>query len=172
VGALVGVGMTLAAGAVFGVLVPGHAASPAIWVLAGIVALALVPLMHAQALRLGGWWLPALLLSAFSVAVAYFGLHATLSAWVPPHAAATAPALWIGVALAFGALFLLQSIIAVAPHGQLARRLYPWFYGGLFLDEKFNRLAFALWGPPLPAVSTAPPLPAADTTPATAGFRA
>jgi NAD(P)H-quinone oxidoreductase subunit 5 len=134
-------------------------------------------LVHAQALRLAGWWLPAMLLSAFGVALAYFGLHAALSAWVPPNAAAPAAALWIGVALAFGAQFLLQSIITVAPHGRLARRLYPWFYGGLFLDEKFNRLAFALWGPPLPAVATAP-LPAADTTTAidhatnTAGARA
>ena len=43
--------------------------------------------------------------------------------------------------------------------GALAQRLYPWFYGGLFLDEKFNSLAFALWAPPAPArsVAAAPP---------------
>jgi NAD(P)H-quinone oxidoreductase subunit 5 len=51
------------------------------------------------------------------------------------------------------------------------RRLYPWFYGGLFLDEKFNRIAFSLWRPPGPA-KTAAPLPSSDmstaleTTPA------
>ena len=163
VGALVGVGMTLAAGAAVGVLVPGQAASPATWVLGGIVALALVPLVHAQSLRLGGLWLPALGLGAFGVALAYLGLHEVLGAWVLPSRATPPAALWIGVALAFGALFLLQSIIIVAPQGTLARGLYPWFYGGLFLDEKFNRIAFALWRPPGPVVRAAS-LPAADTT--------
>ena len=175
VGALVGAGMTLAASATVGMVVPGHAASPAIWVLAGIVALALVPLVHAQSLRLGGLWLPALGLGAFGVALVYFGLHAVFAAWVLPKAAAPAAGLWLGVALAFGALFLLQSIITVAPQGAVARSLYPWFYGGLFLDEKFNRFAFALWPPP-GTTPTAAPLPAADTTTAidtpTAGARA
>ena len=165
-GALVGVGMMLAAGAAVGLVAPGHAASPAIWVLAGIVALALVPLVHAQSLRLGGLWLPALGLGAFGVTLAYFGLHAVLAAWVLPEAPAPATPLWLGVALAFGALFLLQSIISVAPQGALARGLYPWFYGGLFLDEKFNRIAFALWRPPGPKPAVAP-LPAADSTTAT-----
>jgi len=163
VGALVGVGMTLLAGATVGWLLPGDAASPAIWVLAGIVGLALVPLVHAQSLRLGGLWLPALVLGAFGVALAYFALHAVLAAWMLPNAAAPAAALWVGVAVAFGALFLLQSIITVAPRGALARGLYPWFYGGLFLDEKFNRIAFALWRPPGPTAAPAT-LPAADTT--------
>jgi NAD(P)H-quinone oxidoreductase subunit 5 len=171
VGALVGGGMTLAAGAAVAAVVPGHAASPAIWVLAGIVALALVPLVHAQSLRLGGLWLPALCLGAFGVALAYFGLHAVFAAWVLPEAAATATLLWVGVAVAFGALFLLQSIITVAPQGAVARGLYPWFYGGLFLDEKFNRIAFALWRPP-GTTPTAAPLPAADATTDTCGARA
>jgi NAD(P)H-quinone oxidoreductase subunit 5 len=162
-GALVGAGMTLAAGAAVGVVVPGHAASPAIWVLAGILALALVPLVHAQSLRLGGLWLPALGLGAFGVALAYFGLHAVFAVWLLANTAAPAAALWVGVALAFVALFVLQSIITVAPQGTLAGGLYPWFYGGLFLDEKFNRFAFALWRPPAP-VAAATPLPAADTT--------
>jgi NAD(P)H-quinone oxidoreductase subunit 5 len=152
--------------------------SPAIWVLAGIVALALVPLVHARSLQLGGLWMPALALGAFGVALAYFTLHSLLASWVLPRAAVqTMPALWVFVALAFGALFLLQSLITVAPQGALARRLYPWFYGGLFLDEKFNRVAFALWPPPVPAASAAP-LPAVETsiatdnaTTATAGAR-
>lgn len=166
VGALVGVGMTLLAGAAVGWLLPGDAASPAVWVLGGVVALALVPLVHAQSLRLGGPWLAALGAGAFGVALAYHALHAMLAGWLLPNAAAPAAALWVGVAVAFGALFLLQSIITVAPQGALARGLYPWFYGGLFLDEKFNRIAFALWRPPGPTVATSP-LPAADTTTAT-----
>jgi NAD(P)H-quinone oxidoreductase subunit 5 len=161
-GALVGAGTTLVAGIALGALAPGHPSSPVAWVLAGIVALALVPLLHKQSPRLGGLWVPALGLGAFGVALAYFGLHAALEGWVPPNPSAPATVLWIGVAFAFGALFLLQSIIAVAPHGTLTRRLYPWFYGGLFLDESFTRRVFALWPPPFP-VPTAALLPRADS---------
>lgn len=164
VGASIGVGMVWAASAVFALLLPSQASlSPAVAVLAGIVALALVPLVHAQALRLGGWWLPALAAGAFGVALAYFGLHALASAWLMPNVSNAPTALWLGVALAFAALFLLQSLITVAPQSALTRRLYPWFYGGLFLDEKFNRIAFGLWRPPGPATSAAP-LPSNDTS--------
>ena len=165
-GSVIGVGMTLAAGALAGLALPAHSAAPAIWVLAGIVALALVPLVHGQSLRLGGLWLPALGLGAFAVALAYFALHALFAGWVLPQAITpheSQTALSIGVALAFGALFLLQSCITVSPHGKLARSLYPWFYGGLFLDEKFNRIAFALWKPPSPAAASGI-LPLADTS--------
>ena len=182
VGALIGMGMTLAAAAAVGLVAPGHAASPAIWVLAGIVALALVPLVHAQSLRLGGLWLPALGLGAFGVALAYLGLHAVLAGWMlpqAPDAGAPATALWVGVALAFVALFVMQSIIVVSPNGAVARGLYPWFYGGLFLDEKFNRIAFALWRPPAltsTMTRTMTSLPSADVTTAadhpTTGARA
>jgi len=171
-GALIGVAMTLAAGAAFGLLAPARVVSPVIWVLAGIVALALVPLVHAQALRLKGLWLPALGLGAFGVALAYFALHTIFASWVLPAAAAPAmpqPALWMAVALAFGALFVLQSLITVAPQGALARRLYPWFYGGLFLDERFNQMAFGLWPAPTAPQTPVPPeeaapWPAADNS--------
>jgi NAD(P)H-quinone oxidoreductase subunit 5 len=159
VGALIGVGMTLAAGAVFGLLMPVQSATPAIWMFAGIVAFALVPLVHAQSLRLGGLWLPALAFGAFGVALAYFGLHEVFAALVlpgmaTPHKPQTA--LLIGVALAFGALFLVQSVVTVSPQGRIARYLYPWFYGGLFLDEKFNLITFTVWCPPSPVASAAP----------------
>jgi len=49
------------------------------------------------------------------------------------------------VAVAFAALFLLQSALATKPQDALAARLYPAFYGGLFLDEKFSRWVFRLW---------------------------
>ena len=166
VGALMGVATTLAAGSLagslFAMLLPTHAAaSPGIWVLAGILALALVPLVHGQSLRLGGWWLPVLGLSAFGTAFAYFALHAVFSTWVLPSAAATPTALWVTVAVAFSLLFLMQSVITVAPRSAVVRGLYPFFFGGLFLDEKFSRLAFRLWGPPVPTVATTP-LPLAD----------
>ena len=172
VGALVGVGMVLGASAAFAALLPGQAGvSPAVAVLAGIVALALVPLVHAQSLRLGGLWLAALGAGAFGVALAYFGLHALALTWLMPIAPNAPMTLCLGVALAFAALFLLQSVITVAPQSALTRCLYPWFYGGLFLDEKFNRIALGMWRPPGPATAAAP-LPsndmgtALDTTPA------
>ena len=177
VGAGVGIVMTLAAGAAWSLLSPlqvhVQTAAPAVWVLAGIVALALVPLLHAQSLRLGGLWLPALGLGAFGVAFAYFGLHALFGALVLPNAAAPPAPLWMVVALAFGALFMLQSVITVSPQGAVARRLYPWFYGGLFLDEKFNRVAFGLWRPPAPKlVTTALPRVGSATLVTTTGAQA
>lgn len=159
-GAGIGLAMVLAAAWVWTLLAPTQPAAPAIWVLGGIVALALVPLVHAQAWRLGGLWLPALGAGAFSVALSYFGLHALLSIWVTPTlvmaTAAPPTALWVGVALAFAALFWVQGAISTAPHGALARSLYPWFYGGLFLDETFNRIALTLWRPPVPDIAKAP----------------
>jgi NAD(P)H-quinone oxidoreductase subunit 5 len=166
-GALAGVATTLAAGAAWQALVPSHPPSPAHAVLAGIVALALVPLVHAQSPRLRGLWLPALALGAFGVAFACFGLHRLFAAAMLPGPASPPAPLWIGAALAFGALFIVQSVIAARPEGVVARRLHPWFYGGLFLDERFTRLAFALWRPPAPAAAAAP-LPPADSAPALA----
>ncbi len=190
-GALLSVAMVLAAGAALGLLGTGSALVPALWptlapalapalafatapapatwVLAGIVALALVPLLHAKALRLGGLWLPLLGLGAFGVAGAYFGLHALLAGWVGPEMgkpAAVATGLWVTVAGAFGALFWLQSLTTVSPRGATALRLYPWFYGGLFLDEKFSRIVFSLWPPPPPAPAFEA-LPAAEFLPKT-----
>jgi NAD(P)H-quinone oxidoreductase subunit 5 len=178
-GAAAGIGMTIAAGALWtslaliGPVSPGNPisgtgpmADPAIWVLAGIVAMALVPLLQARALRLRGAWLPSLLLGAFGVALAYFVLHSVMATWVLPAlapAGAAPMALWVFVALAFLGLFALQTLLAVAPASPLVRRLYPWFYGGLFLDEQFTRIAFGLWAPPAPR-ATAAPLPRADAS--------
>ncbi|MDP9108742.1 MAG: NADH-quinone oxidoreductase subunit L [Pseudomonadota bacterium] len=168
IGAALGLGATLAAGALLDQIMSVPVASPATLVLAAIMGFGLVPLLQAQSSRLGRGWLCALGLSAFGVALLYVGLHATFAAWVVPYSGplhAPAAPLWIGVALAFGALFLVQSAVTVAPAGGLARRLYPWFYGGLFLDEKFNQIAFALWQPPAPAAThTVLPLVASRAT--------
>lgn len=149
-GVLIGISMLLAAKSAWSVLAPGMALPPALWVLGGIVALALVPLVHAQSLRLGGWWLPLLLLGAFGVSFAYVGLHLLFSTWVLPATVQPPAALWITVAVAFALLFAVQSLIRMAPQSVLVRSLYPWFYGGLFLDEKFNSIAFSIWPPPAP----------------------
>ena len=158
ISAALGLGTTLAAAALLNQIVSVPAASPATLVLAAIMGFGLVPLLQAGSSRLGRLRLGLLGLGAFGVALLYLGLHATFAAWVVPypgHLHAPAAPLWIGVALAFCTLFLVQSAVTVAPAGGLARRLYPWFYGGLFLDEKFNQIAFALWRPPAPAATHA-----------------
>ena len=147
-GAVMGVAMVLIAGVLWSLWVPGLVQSPAMWVLAGVVSLALTPLLRTQA-QSASW--SALAGAALCVALAYFGLHVLLGGWLGVPVAQPMTALWVGAALAFTALFALQSVITLAPRGALAQRLYPWFYGGLFLDEKFNSLAFALWTPPAPA---------------------
>ena len=133
-------------------------AQPALWVLGGIVALAIAPIAQGSIAARGAWGMLAGGGAAFGLAFVYFGLHALVSPAVNPglpHAAA-APwmPLWLLVAVAFVALFALQCLVTARPHGRIARALYPWFYGGLFLDERFSRLMFRRWPPPAVA---APP---------------
>ena len=158
-GAAAGLGMTVVAGIVWSLLFPQLTASSTTWstgVLAAIVALALVPLVTGRAAQLGRRWLPALVLGTFGVASAYFGLHLLFAWWVGTETRPPPAGLLMAVAIAFGALFLLQSMIAVAPQGRAVRRLYPWFYGGLFLDEKLSRLVFSIWPPPSPTTAVLP----------------
>jgi NAD(P)H-quinone oxidoreductase subunit 5 len=85
----------------------------------------------------------------------YFTLHALLSGAAAPADALPRQAWWAWVAVAFAALFMLQAVVTARPQGALATRLYPWFYGGLFLDEHFSRALFRLWPPPR-ALAAAP----------------
>jgi NAD(P)H-quinone oxidoreductase subunit 5 len=127
------------------------------WVLAGIVALAVAPLVQARTAGLGGASRLLPVAAAFGVAMSYMGLHVVLSAAVLPLATPAPAFLAIVVALGFAALFTLQSAVALRPDGPFARGAYPWFYGGFFLDERFTRLAFRLW--PAPAPHAIPDLP-------------
>lgn len=163
-GAATGIAMVLAAGALWSLWSPGLASSPAMWVLAGVVSLALTPLVRVPS-HSASWC--ALAGGALCVALTYFGLHVLLGSWLGVPVAQPVTALWVGAALAFVGLFVLQSAITLAPRGALAQSLYPWFYGGLFLDEKFNSLAFALWAPPTPApqVTSLPTLPVVAASP-------
>jgi NAD(P)H-quinone oxidoreductase subunit 5 len=72
---------------------------------------------------------------------------------VPP-----APGLfaWALVVLAFAGVLSLQLALRLRPGGALARRLHPWLFGGLFLDEAFTRLTFRAWPPRLPKRASAP----------------
>ena len=143
-GAVGGLVIVTAAGWLWGV----HPVdSPGLWALASIVCLALAPLLSAQALRIGGLWPAALIVGAFAVAVAYFGLHEVLGQRLDGGASASVPSpgpiAW--VLFVFVLLFIVQSLIRAKPHGRVARTLYPWFYGGLYLDELFTRLTFRIW---------------------------
>ncbi|MEI7447721.1 MAG: hypothetical protein WCK28_22730, partial [Burkholderiales bacterium] len=51
----------------------------------------------------------------------------------------------------------LRAAIRLARRGALAARLWPWCYGGFFLDEHASRLMFRLWPPPSPAAPATPP---------------
>jgi NAD(P)H-quinone oxidoreductase subunit 5 len=157
----------LAAGVALGVVATALAAlawspwlhvSPDLLVLAAIVALATVPLARPRPGAPAAAALAATAGGAFALAFVWFGLHSLLAGRIVPEAAAT-PAfpLWVVVAIGFGALFAIQCAVQAAPRGALAVRLYPWCYGGLFLDERFSRALFRLAPPPLPQGSTVPP---------------
>ena len=166
VGAATGVVMVLIAGGLWSLWAPGLAQSPAMWVLAGVVSLALMPLVRVSSHSASG---VALAGGALGVALVYSGLHVAVGGWLGVPVAQPLNALWAGAALAFCCLFALQLVITLAPRGALAQRLYPWFYGGLFLDEKFNSLAFALWAPPAPVPQPSPLLAVAATQSASWG---
>ena len=121
--------------------------SATIWVMGGIVALAMVPLMtqtNGGARRAAR---PTMLIQTLAVPVAYFVLHELFSRLVA-HGQAAPIALLVVVGTAFVGLFIVQAACSAFPARGLVRRLYPWIYGGLFIDEAFTRLAFAAWPPP------------------------
>lgn len=167
-GAAIGVAMTIAAALLWSALPLGATdLSPALIVMAGIVALALTPLAQVRALAAGRRAWPRALAASFGVALAYFALHALFAGWVAPAAAQPATPWWVLVAAAFVLLFVLQCALTAHPAGALARHLYPWFYGGLYLDERFTRVAFRLLPPPAPE----PAIDLATLQPAVSGAK-
>lgn len=151
VGAVSGLAMVAAAGMLWGVAIDQFSA---LWALAAIVSLAIAPLLTAQALRLKGLWPLGMMLGAFAVAFAYFGLHHVFGWFVDPANIATTHTFnLVWVVVCFALLFALQSLIRARPHGVVASRLYPWFYAGLYLDEWFTRTTFRIWPAKLPRKS-------------------
>ena len=141
----------------------GHAPS-ALWVMGGILTVALVPLVQPNGsnaddrFQLAARAMP----SAFLLASVYFGLHAWLTTWASPSVQSPGITGAIVVGIAFAGLFLLQSTLAVKPRGALAAQLYPMFYGGLFLDDMFSRIVFRIWplrltNVPRPSVAVSTP---------------
>jgi NAD(P)H-quinone oxidoreductase subunit 5 len=155
VGAASGLVMAAAAGWLWGVPLDQFSA---LWVLAVIVSLAIAPLLTAQALRLGGLWPLGMLLGAFSVAFAYFGLHHVFGWFVATpktNGVNLFDLAW--VMLCFTLLFAMQCLIRARPHGAIASSLYPWFYAGLYLDEWFTRMTFRVWPAKLSSSSSNSP---------------
>ncbi len=143
VGAASGLVMVTAAGMLWGVTFDRLSA---LVVLAAIVSLAIAPLLTAQALKLGGLWPLGMMLGAFGVAFAYFGLHHVF-AWLVdlPKTMNTNMFDLVWVMACFTLLFAMQCLILARPHGAVASHLYPWFYAGLYLDEWFTRMTFRIW---------------------------
>ncbi len=155
-GAVCGVVMVAAAGVLWGVAFDKF--TP-LWVLATIVSLATVPLISplltAQALRMKGLWPLGMMLGAFGVAFAYFGLHHVFGWLVDmPKTGAVNVFDLAWVTVCFVLLFALQCLIRARPHGAVASSLYPWFYAGLYLDEWFTRTTFRIWPAKLPRSQT------------------
>ncbi|MBL0167907.1 MAG: NADH-quinone oxidoreductase subunit L [Propionivibrio sp.] len=156
--AVVGVGIVAAAALAWGIR-PTDA--PALWAVSAILALALAPLLTGPLLRAGGAWILAGVAGAFAVTLAYFGLHLLFKQWLGAPAAANI-GLVAWVIGCFVVLFIVQGAVRARPQGTLARKLYPWLFAGLYLDEVFTRLTFRVWPARLPAKPAAaqPILPA------------
>ena len=122
----------------------GVLASPAAWLAGAVLGLALVPLAAAGR--------P---LQAAGVAVGWFAGHALASAWLAPATFGVPAALLATVALAFGLLFTLQAAIVLRPAWPSVRRLYPWAYGGFYVDDHVSHALLRRWPvPAAPALTT------------------
>jgi NAD(P)H-quinone oxidoreductase subunit 5 len=151
--ALVGVGIVAAAALAWGIR---PAEAPALWAVASILALALAPLLAGPMLRAGGAGILAGVAGSFAVALAYFGLHLLFKSWLGMPPAPASMALIGFVVACFVVLFAVQGAVRANPQGTVARRLYPWLFAGLYLDELFTRLTFRVWPARLPAKPPAP----------------
>ncbi|MBC7541929.1 MAG: NADH-quinone oxidoreductase subunit L [Candidatus Sericytochromatia bacterium] len=117
----------------------------------GILALALGPLFVRAAAPFS--WRKALALTGMAAGLValYAGWHALLGTFLPALGPPRPDPFRLGwVAVAFTAGYGIQAILQVAPHGRLARWLYPWAFAGFYVDDIFTLLTFTLWPPALP----------------------
>lgn len=129
-------------GAVALALGRGAVAQPAAWAMAAVMALAPAALLPPA----GRSWLRAAL-AAVGLGLVYAALHLAAQALFPSGAAAPASLWWLLPLLGFLLLALLQAWLRAHPQGALSRRLHPWFFAGLHLDEPVGRWLFRLWPP-------------------------
>ena len=122
------------------------------WIVGTILSLAFTSLLIFQ--RPGATIPPTALLGFTALTtIVYLGLHQLsrhLLSVTSPQPSLLAIAF---VTTSFLAVFTLQAIVQSRPTGPIARRLYPAFYAGLFLDEIFTRMTFRIWPSRMPAKS-------------------
>lgn len=106
-----------------------------------IIAIGLAPLLFGRGLSAFGMLAIALLLQA------YFLWHALFASVTGPLPVPSALQQLLGglVVALFAALYGVQAWLRAHPGSTLSHRLYPYAYGGFFLDEHFTRLTFKLW---------------------------
>jgi NAD(P)H-quinone oxidoreductase subunit 5 len=157
----VGVGIVMIAATIWRVDIPS---SLTLITMASILALALTPLLVISP-KVNIF---VMLSACLGVALIYFGLHHLFiigfdASQLAHSGQATTPTetvlVMLVLALFFG-LFIVQSVIRATPNSPFAKRLYPWFYGGLYLDELFTRVTFRLYPltPSTPATRSVPDL--------------
>ncbi len=130
-----------------------------------ILGLALVPLVAARPpASASGAAMAALQVAG--VVLLYGGWHALAEHVFPAERATTNPIGWWMTGVGFVGLFALKSALQRRPNGALARRLHPWLFSGLYLDELFTRLTFQLWPPRLADSMTEAPRVLLAPTPA------
>ena len=129
----------------------GALAAPAAVLAGAVLGLALVPLAASGRIA-----------RAPAVALGWFAGH-TVTSWLVSPATFVAPlALVLVVAVALLALFAIQAAIVLRPGWKLVRQLYPWAYGGFYVDERVSRALLARWpvpGSPTPALALSPTSP-------------
>jgi NAD(P)H-quinone oxidoreductase subunit 5 len=128
--------------------------SPAAVLAGAVLGLALVPLAAAGRF-----------VAAAGVALGWFAGHAVASWLVAPASFGVPLALVAVVAAALLAMFALQAAVALRPGAGVVRRLYPWAYGGFYVDERVSRALLGRW--PVPAA----PVPAQPLSSTLAGAR-
>jgi NAD(P)H-quinone oxidoreductase subunit 5 len=127
---------------------PEAGTDPRAWVAAGILALALAPLLvrlpQVHAWRTSGRIVGA----AVAVSALYATWHVVFAALLPtglPTAPGTGAAVFaLG---AFLALFLVQVLVSLRPSARPMRALHAWAFAGFHLDELFTRATFLVWPP-------------------------
>lgn len=118
------------------------------WVAVGILALSLAPLFAAMTAARGLRQPVLLFATALGIAVLYAGWHLLVGRALAIDAVSSPDRFRILWALGvFATLYVVQALVSARPQGVVARRLYPWAFGGFHLDEYFSRATFLIWPP-------------------------
>lgn len=152
--AAAGVALVVAVGSL---LLPSDSRPPSVLVTGLILAFAVAPLLAQSASHRAvgqgatrAWRFSIRQTLAAVLGVVLFVLWYRLFATVIPtiELVSTGLRIRLGIAaLAFTGLFIVQGIILRRPTGALARRLYPHFLAGFYLDEFITFLTFRVWPP-------------------------